>query len=757
MKIYFKQHQGLRRAFYFYPLQLVLMTLKENLPFVFVWLFFFGFITRSLAAKYGVPYLFLYPEYLNHVGIRAYMILGFSCGGFIMAYNISSYIVNSFRFPFLATLDRPFFTYCLNNFPIPLAFIITYCGCSIHFRTYDGSPFSLIALHLLGFLIGLIVFLIITVIYFYFFDKGTFKVFGIAPPKTSKVQFKKEKIKLGYGMEWESASAVSAQHSDRTWYIETYIGGRLKMRLTRGYEHYDNRMLQRIFRRNHQTGTVFEVISILTLLMLGLFRDNPVFMLPAGASVFLLFTIFMMLLSAIHNFFRGWTTTVVILLLVAINVMSLYHWSFFSGRAYGLNYGGKKATYSYAEFAKMDNDTASLRRDEDAMIAIMDKWKRKNSSEEKPPMVFINTSGGGLRSAMWTFFTLQYADSALNGSLFKHAQLITGSSGGMIGAAYFRELYLEQEQNKIKDINSRTYLNNISDDILNPVAFTIATNDLAFRFQKYRDGKYTYTRDRGLAFEHKLDENTDSVLCKTLDDYRNPEENARIPMMIITPTVVNDGRKMLISPLGLAFMTDYSIDSNVTYMPLPQSIEFTKLFAGQDAGNLLFTSALRMNATFPYITPVTALPSRPVVDVMDAGLLDNFGLEETVKFMYSFRKWLQDNTGRIIIIQIRDQYKEPKIVNNAPKDIVQSFTFPINQFYNNLFPVENYKEDRIMEYLSRWYKGKVSIVYFQLNNEGNDDISLSWHLTQREKNRVINSMNQDDNKQSLKELHKLLK
>src|ERR1700722_16182163 len=109
MKIYFKRNQLLRRIFYFYPFQLLLMTLKENLVYIFLWLLFFGFITGAVAPKYGIPYLFLYPEYLDHVGIRAYFILGFSCGGFMVAYNISSYIVNSFRFPFLATLERMFF------------------------------------------------------------------------------------------------------------------------------------------------------------------------------------------------------------------------------------------------------------------------------------------------------------------------------------------------------------------------------------------------------------------------------------------------------------------------------------------------------------------------------------------------------------------------------------------------------------------------------------------------------------------------
>src|SRR6185437_6755349 len=338
-------------------------------------------------------------------------------------------------------------------------------------------------------------------------------------------------------------------------------------------------------------------------LLLGLFRDNRVFMLPAGASIFLLFTTFIMFLSAMHNFFRGWTPAVALLLLIGLNIVSQYHWSFFSGKAFGLDYKAKPADYSYDNFEKMSHDTARFKRDEQNMLAVMQRWK-ENCGSDKPDLVFINTSGGGLRSAMWTFYTLRYADSVLHGKLFQHTGLITGSSGGMVGAAYYRELYLEKQEHKISDLNNKQYLSNISEDILNPVAFTITTNDLAFRLQTYNDGKYKYTKDRGFTFEHKLDENTDSVLYKRLADYKAPEEAAQIPMMLITPTIVNDGRKLLISPIGMSFMTGYNIDSSVTYMPLTQSVEFTRLFEGQDANNLLFTSALRMNATFPYITPI---------------------------------------------------------------------------------------------------------------------------------------------------------
>ena len=738
------------------------MTLKENLVFIFIWMLFVGFVSGVTASKYGVPYLFLYPEYLNQVSFKAYCILGFSCGGFIMAFNVSSYIINSFRFPFLATLERPFFTFVINNCIIPIAFLCTYIGMVIHFRTYDNTPFGTIAWHMTGFLLGVGMFLFITMMYFYLFDRNIFRVFGLSPQKSSRVNLKREKVRLGYQMEWEKVTQYPSSYTDKTWYIETYIGSNLGIRLSRGYEHYDNKMLERIFRQNHHTGAFFEIVAVASLLLLGVFRDNPHFMVPAAASVFLLFTVFVMLISAVHNWLRGWTTVAVILALFGINYMSATHWSIFSAKAYGLNYDCPPADYSYDALQKMNHDEVTIKRDQMHMQGILDLWKQWNTSPlrlegNKPYYVIINTSGGGLRSSMWTFHVLQYLDSMFHGQVFRHAGLITGSSGGMVGAAYYRELYLRREEKYNINPDDRKYLKKISRDILNPIAFTIATNDLAFRLQQFNDGKYTYTKDRGFAFEEKLDVNTDSVLNKRLRDYRVPEEQAIIPMMLFTPTIVNDGRKLIISSQGVSFMTDYDVDSNVSYKPLTQSVEFSRMFARQDAQNLQFTSALRMSATFPYITPITALPSNPVVEAMDAGLLDNFGLEEAVKFIYSFRTWLEENTGRIIIIQIRDQYKQAAIKDNSPHNLLESFSFPINRFYGNLFPVENYKEDRMVEYMSRWYKGKINIVYFQLDNQGSDDISLSWHLTDKEKSKVIESINSKDNCNALEQIKGFLK
>lgn len=37
-------------------------------------------------------------------------------------------------------------------------------------------------------------------------------------------------------------------------------------------------------------------------------------------------------------------------------------------------------------------------------------------------------------------------DKALSGALFDHCMVITGASGGMLGAAYYRELYLRKNK-----------------------------------------------------------------------------------------------------------------------------------------------------------------------------------------------------------------------------------------------------------------------------------------------------------------------
>ena len=86
----------------------------------------------------------------------------------------------------------------------------------------------------------------------------------------------------------------------------------------------------------------------------------------------------------------------------------------------------------------------------------------KKQPEEKPYLFIINVSGGGTRSATFTLSVLQRMDSLCGGRLMDKTFLITGASGGMLGAAYYRELARERSAGKNLYLYSNKYVDDIS-------------------------------------------------------------------------------------------------------------------------------------------------------------------------------------------------------------------------------------------------------------------------------------------------------
>ena len=101
------------------------------------------------------------------------------------------------------------------------------------------------------------------------------------------------------------------------------------------------------------------------------------------------------------------------------------------------------------------------------MEGILGRWKAKQDNK-KPLLVLITTSGGGTRSATFTLNVLQHLDSLTDGNLMQKTFLITGASGGMIGASYFRELYREKLTDPHIRLQDQKYVDAISKDLLNP-------------------------------------------------------------------------------------------------------------------------------------------------------------------------------------------------------------------------------------------------------------------------------------------------
>src|SRR4030095_14605094 len=236
------------RLIYSFSIQLVVMHIKKNQLILFYWFLLFGFITQSFSKRFGIPYLFLDPEYLEQVNVVSFFIVGITVGIFIMAFNISSYILNSFRFPFLACLSKSFQKYSFNNFIIPGLFVIIYIVEIIHFQYFSQLKTGLeIATYIFGFLAGIFVVVSLTLRYFLLTNKDIYKLFGVehADAKDEQDDCKPK-----------NRSRRKKVKNEKVWHVETYLAFPVKTRLVRSTDHYKNYMLQSVFKQNHINAAV---------------------------------------------------------------------------------------------------------------------------------------------------------------------------------------------------------------------------------------------------------------------------------------------------------------------------------------------------------------------------------------------------------------------------------------------------------------------------------------------------------------------
>jgi hypothetical protein len=353
---------------------------------------------------------------------------------------------------------------------------------------------------------------------------------------------------------------------------------------------------------------------------------------------------------------------------------------------------------------------------------------------------------------------LQQADRATGGKLLRQSALITGASGGMLGAAYLREIYLRQQEGASVSIYDTTYLEDVGKDLLNPVTFAIVSNDLFYPATTFQSGNFTYRKDRGYLFENQINENYRGFLSKRLADYRRPERDAAIPMMVVSPFVLNDARRMLISPQGVSYlMKPHDLDRLASQIEI-DGADFGKLFAARQADSLAFSTALRMNCTYPLILPTVWLPTNPSIECIDAGFRDNYGIMVAARFIHTFRDWILENTGGVVIVQIRCWQKIDPIVKSDSKGILQNLLNPVNAVAN-VTSIQDYEQDNTLALLDDLMgKNKLEVIRFLYRPvRKQNEASMSLHLSAREKNDIQQSFFAPENQASLKALQEVLR
>jgi hypothetical protein len=465
-------------------------------------------------------------------------------------------------------------------------------------------------------------------------------------------------------------------------------------------------------------------------------------------------------IGALSFWLKSWAATAFIALILLVNLLAKFDFISHDSRAYGWDYD-VRTDYTLENIERIMTPQ-QVEHDKLAGLEMLQNWKQKVSayhhSMQKPPLIIVNASGGGLKASLWAFRLMQIADSITRDNFFDHVEFISGASGGMMGEAYYRELYLHKELGDTINLQDEKYVNNISKDILNAVSFTYVVNDLLFPWQRLCIGNLNYRKDRGYEFERRLNQNTGYIMDKKVKDYSFVERNGYSPLMLLCPTIIADGRRLLISSQPISYLAQPSDRLNSPNPLKVDGIDANLFFKKQGDGNLLYLSAIRMNATFPYIMPNVYLPTNPSAQCMDAGMRDNYGAEPAMRFIYTFRDWINENCSRVIIVQARGDYAknyEPNV--EAHPSLVNKILDPINSLYYNWSDYHDYTGDEEFSMAKSWLKVDLNLFSFEYKPAKKSDIaSMSLHLTTRERQSILNTMENSVNKNKLAELAALL-
>jgi hypothetical protein len=175
------------------------------------------------------------------------------------------------------------------------------------------------------------------------------------------------------------------------------------------------------------------------------------------------------------------------------------------------------------------------------------------------------------------------------------------------------------------------------------------------------------------------------------------------------------------------------------------------------------------------------------MEIMDAGISDNFGVGDAVRFLYTFREWIQENTSGVVFLSIRDTQKDPPMERKLEPSLFQKIFTPVTSFFENLEYLQDINNDNAVEYARDWFPkdfqiNRIEMQYVPFSKNLKEVLekqkiweeeqktgkkqkskivtieqaSLSWRLTQKEKDSIYRTIYELKNQFAIKELKRLL-
>jgi hypothetical protein len=272
--------------------------------------------------------------------------------------------------------------------------------------------------------------------------------------------------------------------------------------------------------------------------------------------------------------------------------------------------------------------------------------------------------------------------------------------------------------------------------------------------------------DRGRGLEDGWRNQLDEALDQPLHGLAKGEQEGWRPILVFSPMMVEDGRRLLISNEPLGYLTDTvwpSLDNPNQQSHSTAAVEFDVLFP--HAQEFRVSTAARMSATFPYISPAAILPTRPRRRVVDAGYYDNYGIDLASSWIFHHARVLTQQYTKVLMIQIRDALDEDSRRNLASPPGqgsqvsrgLEGFTSPPEGALTARTSVMAYRNDRQLQVLNGLLTALTHNPQFfkTILFENPAKVSMSWYVA-REELEALENASTDPNKQIQERIERLV-
>ncbi len=373
------------------------------------------------------------------------------------------------------------------------------------------------------------------------------------------------------------------------------------------------------------------------------------------------------------------------------------------------------------------NPTPTIQEWQTALNKRLHEYQKDNQV-----LVVVSTSGGGIQASGWTTTVLIGLQEIFGIEFTRSIGWISAVSGGSVGTMYYLDRFSDDgypEHNDLEQI-----FRSSTEDSLDAVGWGLAYPDL-LRFIGLPFLVPTI-QDRGNAVEADWrGELKDPGTPPSLSTWREKVKNGIIPLPIFNASLVEDGRRFMISPMTFTKTSQLYSENAHT--------DFNTLYEGFDMD---ITTAARLSATFPYISPVSRPPDsvdgkkiNNIFHVADGGYFDNYGVATSTLLLDQL---LQENFSitKILFLEIHAS-PDPKVKNESRGSLgwvmevigavktllgVRRPTQMISNAANVQLLKEKYKNVEIVDF----------IIAFPEPAENFDAQPLSWQLTEVQKTTI---------------------